>query len=187
MILHTCQSPAAFERLEREGILRADGRRADRDFRAAYAWMRAQVRRRVPGARGRPLLWAWVGAPPEGVGAPGEVCLTLEVDPSRVLLSDFDAWHSVLNRGFLALTEAELEAFEARWERCAAAGGDAWSELRALIEPSWERVFDLEAMAMPWGEEPPSPRVIQAVLEEIRWSEVQGVRRLPGPPTERSA
>jgi hypothetical protein len=60
----------------------------------------------------------------------------------RVLLSDFDAWHCVLNDGYLALSEADCEAFEARHAGRTRAGERSVA-CQAEIEASWERIFDL--------------------------------------------
>lgn len=99
--------------------------------------------------------------------------LELELDPVEVLLSDFDAWHAVLNRGYLALSEEEDEAWYQRFE---AAVPDRWAW--PLPEPwhsdilsSWERIFDLETLAASeyWCGE----RYIQATFEALRLADVR--------------
>ena len=45
------------------------------------------------------------------LGTPGEksVCVEFEIDDLQVLLSDFFAWHSVLNGGFYNYSHTEAE------------------------------------------------------------------------------
>ena len=65
--------------------------------------------------------------------------LTIEIDPSLVLLSDFNAWHMCLNNWYYASSEAEDDAWEVR----AAAlppEQQQWEK-----EQSWEKMFDLDS------------------------------------------
>lgn len=103
------------------------------------------------------------------------VRLELELDPAQVLLSDFDAWHIVLNRGYLALSEGEEEAWYQRFE---ASVPDRWAW--PLPEPwhsgsltSWERIFNLEALGASdyWSGE----RYIQATFAALRLGDVRRV------------
>ena len=65
-----------------------------------------------------PPIWVWVRPKPDlrqaGYLQRGRkgVLLELEIDSHRILLSDFDAWHCVLNHWYLALTEYEELQFE---------------------------------------------------------------------------
>lgn len=61
----TFQAEAAARRLLAEGVLRPDGRRAERDRRPAYRWMTDQLRARS-GAPARGCLWAWAWPRPTG-------------------------------------------------------------------------------------------------------------------------
>jgi hypothetical protein len=77
------------------------------------------------------------------------VRLELELDPAEALLSDFDAWHAVLNRGYLGLSVAEDEAWYRRFE-AAVPNRWAWPPPEPWysdILTSWERIFDLETLA----------------------------------------
>jgi hypothetical protein len=55
MRLWTIQTEQAFRLLERRGVLRGDGRRVDRDYCRAYAWMAEQIWQRIgkPPRRGK--------------------------------------------------------------------------------------------------------------------------------------
>ncbi len=90
-----------------------------------YKWMNAQMRKRLPAcAHARYPWWGWTRW--EGSTRPrpdlrcvawwhplGElsVRIELELPEEHVLLSDYDAWHAVLNGWFLSLSEQEDEAF----------------------------------------------------------------------------
>ena len=172
--LWTIQAPEAWERCRRTGRLVPDGRRGWRHFRPAYRWLREQARSRLPGYAGGPLLWAWLRKPDLrrrqfSPGRPG-VRFEFAVPRERVLCSDFSAWHCVLNLDYLALSEAEDDA----WDRRLAERGLDWRHLppaeRRELEKSWERIFDLEALdASDWT----GPVThVQAVLELIRLEEV---------------
>ncbi|MCD5407731.1 DUF3841 domain-containing protein, partial [Candidatus Bipolaricaulota bacterium] len=151
----TIQPVEVLERLEAERVLYADPSRIPEEFRHAYDWMRTQMERRIPGYGGHYPWWGWHSPRPDlrrsghlPQGTRG-VRLELELDPAEMLLSDFDAWHVVLNRGYLALSEDEEEAW---YRRFAAAVPDrrAWplpEPWRSDILSSWERIFDLEALA----------------------------------------
>jgi hypothetical protein len=181
MRVWTIQPTEVLERLEAERVLYVDPVHVSREFRHAYDWMRAQMKRRIPGYSGRYPWWGWQsprpdlrqsGHLPRGIGG---VCLELELDPAEMLLSDFDAWHVVLNRSYLALSEAEDEAWYQRFE---ASVPDRWAwplpePWHSAILTSWERIFDLEALAASdyWGGE----HYIQAAFEALRLADVRRV------------
>jgi hypothetical protein len=74
-----------------------------------------------------------------------------QVQDERVLLSDCDLWHYVLNCWYLPSTMADGEAFEkkldaAGFATCRAAHDTPLpgADYRHEIEASWERIFHLE-------------------------------------------
>jgi hypothetical protein len=177
LTLHTVQPAAAVARMDATGVLRADERSADPEFLAAYRWMAAELAARVPGATGALPVWAWVWAPRrplreqwwiDAAVQPGAVLLTCRVPRARVLLSDFDAWHCVLNGWYCA---GEDPAAEAAWERVwdglgardRAAQPVEHPALRDMVVQSWSRVFELDRY-------PASD--VQACVEAIRAHEV---------------
>jgi hypothetical protein len=86
---------------------------------------------------------------------------------SAVLLSDFEAWHCVLNDAFLSLSQEEDDAFEARHGGRTRAG-ERSAACQAEIEASWERIFDLLDLRWPpeaggWSHS----GVVQAVVREV--------------------
>ncbi len=123
--LWTIQHEDAWMQLQQAGLLRADPDRVPEDFRRAYDWMAEQMARRIgnpPNGVWYPL-WAWYRwegkhRPRDlrcsGYGERGTpmVQMELEIEESRVLLSEFDSWHTVLSGGYLALDEADFDRFE---------------------------------------------------------------------------
>jgi hypothetical protein len=151
----TIQPLETWERLQTRGRLYADGWRIPLEFRPASRWMHRQMQAHVPGFGGRYPWWGWARPKPDlrhaghlPHGASG-VRLGLELPDEEVLLSDFDAWHVVLNRGYLALSEADFDDFYRRFEM-AVSDPRAWPPLEpwhTAIVSSWERIFDLDALA----------------------------------------
>jgi hypothetical protein len=187
MILWTIQDMAAWERLQRDGVLRGNGRRVPVYHRHAYQWMAAQMRLRLPPPHARFPLWGWYRwrgirrCRPDlrasghlAKGLPG-VRIELELPEDRVLLSDFDAWHCVLNRCFLSLREQEEEVFTKELERTGVQQGWPYPEpFRSQVVSSWQRIFDLEAGDPEWWG-PLSERSIQATFWELSLSQIRRV------------
>ena len=109
---------------QRVGALKGDGRFVWKEFRPAYRWMRRQMAERLGDCRGQYPVWAWLQPKPDlrrgGHLPQGMIGVRLEfiVPAQEVLLSDFSAWHMVLNDGYLALSEGESDAFYERHSAC---------------------------------------------------------------------
>jgi hypothetical protein len=161
LLLHTIQSVEAFEALLTRGTLTPDPDLADDEFADAYDWMYRMMAARLP-TSGEGALWLWARTRRERLvddcrRSRGQVLLACRVPRERVLLSHFDEWHVVLNRG-LGMPrlpgESEDDA-SARWEKAhdefdarlrTAGMRDApirdWpADLRDEIETSWECIF----------------------------------------------
>lgn len=189
MRLWSLQGEAVVSALERGGVVRSSASWTDPAFLSAYAWMQRQMTRTVgpPPAPGLSPMWAWAqwhsahqkkprlnsrAHFPSGTRA---VRLTLEVDPEEVLLSDFHAWHCVLNRHPLHLSEAEDEDFEVRLQAVSGSrsklSGPLPTSLEAEMKHTWERIFDL-TLESEYAFYSRSERSIQACLWEIRTEQV---------------
>jgi len=125
-------------------------------------------------------VWAWHKPKPDlrrsghlEKGAPG-VRLELLVPADRALLSDFDAWHCVLNRWYLALTGEEYARWESRLPEGHRPGDELPPELEREMRASWKRIFDLELLAK--SEWVTGGQRVQAALERIELADVVGVR-----------
>lgn len=122
----------------------------------------------------RPDLRA-VGHLPKGTRG---VRLALEVDPDRVLFSDFELWHFVLNGHYLAASEADDHEFD---RKMAARGLErpcdidvSHPALYREVVASWERIFDVDAPLSPLGGSM-RRRSIQACLWRVDLGQVFGV------------
>lgn len=75
------------------------------------------------------------------------VCIELEIDSSRVVLSDFDDWHFVLNNWFLfyPLNEKEYERGTIYFENLSI------EEQEKIKEKSWESIFSLKQIDNDWS------------------------------------
>ncbi|HYO73983.1 MAG TPA: DUF3841 domain-containing protein [Archangium sp.] len=187
MRLWTIRSGPERSLLEQQGVLRTDGRRVPRYRRDAYAWMGEQLAKRVgPPPRGcRYPLWAWVQYGGEnrlrpdlratGHCPPGTHAVRIEAVLPResVLLSDFQKWHAVLNRTYLAHSEPEARDFEKALRRAGVANAWPYPEpFASRVIKSWERVFELSGgEEAHWG--PARERQLQAVFWELRAAQVR--------------
>lgn len=200
MVIWSILTQQAWDDLQRRGRLRVGRRHVMQEFLGSYAWMAKQMDRRLrtpkPNRNVLPI-WAWYQW--EGVnrrkpdlrsggylptGEPG-VCVELEVTDDRVVLSDFDLWHYVLNYWYLPESEEDGKAFE---EKLACAGLSFYGcdhqhplpnvRYRQEIERSWERIFDTN-----WADHghaiasPPKKKSIQATLWELLVDDVVEVRK----------
>ncbi len=105
---------AAYERLQTKGCLGGDGRRICwKGFRRPYIWMSEQMRDRLgPSPTGSDYpVWVWYqwdrqhpkpDLRSSGHLSPGQRGYRLELlmPKATVLLSDFEAWHCVLNNWY---------------------------------------------------------------------------------------
>lgn len=151
---------------------------ADKDLVKSYDWMISQMRNRLgpephEGAYPMWVWYKWEGNklnPPvytldyERMENPGGIYrLTLDIPDNLVLLSDFDAWHAVLNDAYLSRTEEELN-------------NDKWT--RDEIVQSWERIFDINEVDWNhlWG---PIEKSIQGTVWEITTNMILNVEHFP--------
>lgn len=119
-------------------------------FKNAYDWITFQMEQKIsPRPEGVVYpVWAWyqfAGKKKPDLrrerwanGCPGETlaCITLEVPDKEVLLSDFGAWHHVLNNWPIADTEEEADRFDDYLDHASE------EEKKAFLKKNWERVFD---------------------------------------------
>ncbi|WP_138418748.1 DUF3841 domain-containing protein [Sinomonas gamaensis] len=162
LLLHTVQTEEALLELLDTGRLIPDPARAMEGYDDAYAWLLGHMEKRLP-TRGNGMVWLWAKIRRDDLihnirYSDGQVLLTCRIPRERVLLSQYDDWHQVLNSmpNILGLPGETEDAFGARlyaelvdfYGRVRAAGCDlqmvtTWpSELREEIETSWEEIFD---------------------------------------------
>lgn len=146
--------------------------------------MADQMRLRLYPPHYRFPLWGWYNwegkeCPKPDLRASGHlpkgangVRIEFEIPEDRVLLSDFDAWHFVLNRWFLFLYEQEGKDFIEELERAGIRQRWPYQEpFHSRIINSWQRIFDLEAGAPEWRGTL-SKNCIQATFWELKLSQI---------------
>ena len=109
MILYTIQPKFKLEELERTGILKSGDKIMDDYFLNSYAWLEDKMRELLPAPtiECKHPIWAWYKRhnkrKPDlrnsGYGNKGEelYLIKFEIEDDKVLLTDFDDWHIVLN------------------------------------------------------------------------------------------
>lgn len=164
LLLHTIQTNAAVDELKKNGVLRPDPEHTASEWPEAYAWMNRMMGERLP-TSGSTAVWLWARIRRDDLisncrRARGQVLLTCRIPRERVLLSQFDEWHSALN-SFLAIPPQPGE-FDAEYDARYTALTDAFlvrrdagglrnvpisqwpARLRRETERSWECIFDRE-------------------------------------------
>ena len=130
-------------------------------FRDVYDWLTCQMAERIgqPPDDVKYPIWAWYRNDDDfsGWGTAGQTyaILNLEIDPYRVVLSDHDAWNSVIGH-CPVIYEDDPDKWDAEWERCMREG-------RRAISQTWPRIFRCK------GE------YIQATFWELFLDDVVGV------------
>lgn len=195
MVIWSILTDDAWRELQQRGRLQVARRHVMKEFLGPYTWMAKQMEHRLktprPSKTALPI-WAWHQwervdrRKPDlrsgGYLEKGEqgVRVELDVADDRVLLSDFDLWHYVLNYWYLPDSERDGDLFEGNLARAGLAlnGCDhdhplSNLQFRRQIEGSWERIFDLS-----WSDRkqaiasPPEKKSIQATLWELLLDDV---------------
>ena len=93
-------------------------------FRRAYDWMRQQMSQKINNFSGHRPIWAWIKRPSTRRIANDTVLISALVPKCRILLSDFDPWHIILNNCTIDDTTERVAPFE--------------------TSATWEKIFDLD-------------------------------------------
>lgn len=155
----TIQTKAKWNQAQKLGYLVGEFSFIDEDYKEPYHWMMAQMKKRIPHYGGEYPVWLWTERPDlreSGYLERGEqgVLLKIELHFNTVLLSDFQAWHMVLNNSYMSLeevTEDEVYPLEE-------------------IRKSWELIFELNQLKASemWGE----PHHLQGVTGKIKTGQI---------------
>lgn len=154
MRLWSVQTREVYEIIRQKGVYRCDGAKAAcmraLGFGRAYRFLAGVMRQRLgePPAGVRYPVWAWyrlrgVNKKPdlrwmELVNYSGPmVCLELEVPAEKVLLSDEELWHFVLNDCYIADDTTE-EAWQRQQDEFDALPPEAQRQEKRI---SWQKVF----------------------------------------------
>lgn len=155
----------------------------DWGFLKAYAWLREEMKKRQIESHisESHLCWGWAQwwgkkkMPDKRYKTVNRffenepfVMLELDVPENRILLTDFDAWHFVLNEWFLG-SEKDMDTFDAQYDR-----HDKTIECREKIRQSWQLIFDLPRVCEHL-EFKPEEQIVQATFFDILYTDVQKV------------
>lgn len=169
--LWTVQSVRAVERLGETGVMQCDAQFVDPCFHDPYRWMAGQLSQKngLPPNGVKWPIWAWVVRPDlrtSGFAKRGTPCalLQFEADRSQVLLSDFDAWHAVLNDHHYFATDDEFERYQRKLDfgRARRATVATKSKLN-----SWQGIFVERPEAC--------TNLVQAVLWQVFQAQVRRI------------
>lgn len=159
MKIWTIQTIDVWHKLKEEKVVTCDPKLApylkneEFSFCGSYNWMRKKMIDRIGDSTYKSNIypiWGWYinsgsNKKPDlrrsAYGKPGTqmVCMRLEIPDNKVLLSDFDLWHVVLNNSYLGSSTNEEEQ-DTEWEWL-----DTLSEVdkQKEIEKSWDRIFNV--------------------------------------------
>jgi hypothetical protein len=181
--LWTIQTLSAWSELNRAGIIRGKKKLVEPDWLQAYDWMKSQMKLRLGTCGPGYPIWLWKSPKPslrqeiehlpKGESA---VFMTVALDPVRILASDFDIWHCVLNQFHAGLSKREMSDWDKKVKKMT--GKDSSSRLSDLpltlqkeMVSSWDNVFDLKRCQK--NEKDPHT---QAVISELRLTDVTAYR-----------
>jgi hypothetical protein len=165
MRIWTIQTAAAWDYLNEHGRLQATRQHQSGDWPEAYEWMHDQLTERV-GAPPHPdaaPLWGWYQWASEAQKRPdlravrhywkplGQyVLIECELPDAAVMLSDFDAWHIILNNQYVSISDEDEETYLAARRQYDLQPSEGLAEhLRTAFYRSWERIIDMDALAEP--------------------------------------
>lgn len=160
MRLYTVQPFEVLDAIEKNGYFVCTKEKSVNydDFHDAYEWLSQEMIKRgiCPEYDNTLPVWAWylhgglnkLDLSKAGLGIPKErmVCLEIEVPENQVLLSDFIAWHDVLNDSWSDDSKNEQE-FDALHEWFDALPS---SERERIKIDSWQRIFDISPINTDW-------------------------------------
>ncbi|KZN98597.1 DUF3841 domain-containing protein [Pseudobacillus badius] len=155
----TIQSAEKWEEIQRKSYLTGNPHFIYPEFIEAYHWIMKKMKQKIPNYQGEYPVWLWIDRPDlrkSGHLSPKErgVLLKINIEETRALFSDFEAWHFVLNRWYF-----DLENFES----------DKSDFLQHELEKSWEKIFDIDFLKQHpnWG-----ASAVQGVTNRIELNEI---------------
>ena len=186
MKLWTMQPVEVYEELLRNGTFTCDPAKVcEPSFLDRYGWMNNKLNKKDPKPENIQYpIWAWYRfnskeKKPDlrhscyGVHGDKMVCLELEVPDEKVLLTDFDLWHFVLNDWWLDQCFYD-EYSEDEYDRNHAIfNALSEEEQRTEKEKSWEQILNIEPYENDWIAR---GQYVQAVFWELKKEYVKKVQ-----------
>lgn len=188
MRLWTVQPIEVWRELKEKGYFICDPMKADYisdkeyNFKNSYDWLVKQMEYKIgkrPNGVDYPI-WAWhtrdwQHKKPDlrnvGLGNKGEksVCIEIEIPDNQVVLTDFDAWHYVLNNWYFDNSNNEEE-----WEKAHQKFDRLDMKKREKIKhQSWQNIFNVSPFKNDWFQR---GRYIQATFWVLYLKDVKDVR-----------
>jgi len=195
MKLWTIQDIEAYKQLKKDGVLHANEEYlwCEDSLKYAYDWMASELAKKDSKPDGiRYPIWAWYqwegkrkkrDMRERGFSKRGNrvVQLEIEIPEEKVLLSDFNVFHCVLNNIYVCSSEEESDQFEKWYESQCIKYGD-WKYdtsqneklqiVKKKIVESWAGVFDLTKEDDNWLYGKNEDKSIQAVFWELKEDQV---------------
>lgn len=175
MRLKTLQPKAVYDEIVQSGRYVCDYSKTEQvadddsdNFQSAYDWLVEKMRQRIgnPPVGVEYPVWAWYrnddewDIPVDDTGGKPYVVIEVEVDDGRVVLTDFDRWHAVLDDYPCVNESLDWDELNTEWDRLIAAGHEA-------VEESWQKVFEIDASSY-----------VQATFWELRAEDIVSTREV---------
>lgn len=160
MRVWTIQLEDVYDIVMKEGCYRCDGRYVDKYFKPAYQWLTKEMRHRIkkPNFRITYPIWAWhiwndknkkpdLRSSSFAKRGTKMVCLELEIPDNEILLSDFNAWHFVLNNWYYNPNCDCEEIWDKDDEYLSTLSPNQRQE---MITDSWQHIFSIQKKNSDW-------------------------------------
>lgn len=160
MRLWTIQPPEVLDTMNETGEFVCNPHLSENynDFKNAYAWLIAKMNEKnivCIGNKPALPLWAWhtydwKNSCPDldivGRTDMPNICIEFEIPDNQVLLSDFTAWHDVLNNWYSDDSTSETE-----WQKNQTKYTELLPDEKEQIKiKSWDKVFDVSPFKNEW-------------------------------------
>ena len=161
MRVFTVQPLEVLEIIKQQGYFTCTKEKSEnyKDFYDAYNWLvKEMIKRKIyPVEKDTLPLWCWykydgknkLDLRHSGLGIPKEkqVCLELEVSENQILLSDYGAWHFVLNNAWYdnSTNEREFDKLHDWFDKL------PYKEQNELRIKSWQKIFDITPVRNEWS------------------------------------
>lgn len=181
------------------GVLRATRAHQDDSWPEAYAWIERQLIKRVgpPPQEDAAPLWGWFQCHDASRKRPDlravrhwyqpaeYVLIECELPEEGVMLSDYEAWHIILNGGYVRINEEDENEYRELRRQCDQTPSDSLGDkLRRRFYSSWDRVIDMEELTEDdWV--PMEKRSIQACFWELRQEQIDSVKHFRAVPRKK--
>ena len=180
MRLWTIQPKCVIDILNEKGVFTCDELLSVNyeDFKDSYLWLVEQMDKKIKHIDNLKLpLWAWHTYNWKNSledfdfsdVKEDSVCIEFEINENEVVLSDFDAWHFVLNKWWFddSYSEEEWISLNENFDKLPI------EEQNKLKKESWIKIFDVSKYQNEWFTR---GRYIQATFWELRKDMIRNIK-----------